>query len=34
MNLLLQAPLNGWISWKNRKDFSIRKSLSILIWRT
>jgi uncharacterized membrane protein YfcA len=30
MNLLLQAPLNGWISWKNRKNFSIRKSLLML----
>jgi uncharacterized membrane protein YfcA len=31
MNLLLQAPLNGWISWKNRKNFSIKKSLSMMI---
>jgi uncharacterized membrane protein YfcA len=30
MNLLLQAPLNGWISWKNRKHFSIKKSLAML----
>jgi uncharacterized membrane protein YfcA len=30
MNLLLQAPLNGWISWKNRKHFSIKKSLVML----
>jgi uncharacterized membrane protein YfcA len=31
MNLLLQAPLNGWISWKNRDNFSIGKSLFMLI---
>jgi uncharacterized membrane protein YfcA len=31
MNLLLSAPLNGWISWKNRKNFSIKKSLFMLI---
>jgi uncharacterized membrane protein YfcA len=31
MNLILQAPLNGWISWKNRKHFSIKKSLVMLI---
>jgi uncharacterized membrane protein YfcA len=31
MNLLLQAPLNGWISWKNRRNFSIKKSLLMLI---
>jgi uncharacterized membrane protein YfcA len=31
MNLLMQAPLNGWISWKNRKKFSVKKSLLMLI---
>jgi uncharacterized membrane protein YfcA len=31
MNLLLQAPLNGWISWKNRKSFSIKKTLLMMI---
>jgi uncharacterized membrane protein YfcA len=32
MNLLLQAPLNGWISWKNRDSFSIKKSLLMMIY--
>jgi uncharacterized membrane protein YfcA len=32
MNLLLQAPLNGWIAWKNRKNFSIKRSLPMLIY--
>jgi uncharacterized membrane protein YfcA len=27
MNLLLSVPFNGWISWKNRRNFSIRESL-------
>jgi uncharacterized membrane protein YfcA len=31
MNLLLQTPLNGWISWKNRKNISIKKSLLMMI---
>jgi uncharacterized membrane protein YfcA len=31
MNLILQVPLNGWISWKNRKTFSVKKSLLMLI---
>jgi uncharacterized membrane protein YfcA len=31
VNLLLQTPLNGWISWKNRKKFSVGKSLLMLI---
>jgi uncharacterized membrane protein YfcA len=31
MNLLLQSPLNGWIAWKNRKKFSVKKSLFMLI---
>jgi uncharacterized membrane protein YfcA len=30
MNLILQTPVNGWISWKNRKSFSIKKSLPML----
>jgi uncharacterized membrane protein YfcA len=32
MNLLLQGPLNGWIAWKNRKKFSIKKSLFMLVF--
>jgi uncharacterized membrane protein YfcA len=31
MNLILQTPINGWISWKNRKSFSIKKSLPMLV---
>jgi uncharacterized membrane protein YfcA len=31
MNLLLSLPFNGWISWKNRRNFSIKESLFMLI---
>jgi uncharacterized membrane protein YfcA len=31
MNLLLSVPFNGWISWKNRRNFSIKESLFMLI---
>jgi uncharacterized membrane protein YfcA len=31
MNLFLQAPINGWISWKNRKNFSIKSALFMLV---
>jgi uncharacterized membrane protein YfcA len=31
MNLLLSVPFNGWISWKNRGNFSMKKSLFMLI---
>jgi uncharacterized membrane protein YfcA len=30
MNLLLSVPFNGWISWKNRRNFSIKQSLFML----
>jgi uncharacterized membrane protein YfcA len=30
MNLLLSVPFNGWISWKNRRNFSIKGSLFML----
>lgn len=32
MNLFLQAPVNAWISWKNRKNFSIRNALFMLVF--
>jgi uncharacterized membrane protein YfcA len=32
MNLLLQGPLNGWIAWKNRKNFSIKRSLYMIVF--
>jgi uncharacterized membrane protein YfcA len=31
MNLLLSVPFNGWIAWKNRRNFSIKASLFMLI---
>jgi uncharacterized membrane protein YfcA len=31
MNLLLSVPFNGWISWKNRRNFSIKESLFMLV---
>jgi uncharacterized membrane protein YfcA len=31
MNLLLSVPFNGWISWKNRWNFSIKGSLFMLV---
>jgi uncharacterized membrane protein YfcA len=31
MNLLISVPFNGWISWKNRRNFSIKASLFMLI---
>jgi len=30
-NLLLDMPINAWIVWKNRKSFSAKKTLPILI---
>ncbi|SFM29415.1 sulfite exporter TauE/SafE family protein [Pelosinus propionicus] len=31
-NLLLDAPINAWIVWKNRKAFSIKKTMPIVIF--
>jgi uncharacterized membrane protein YfcA len=31
MNLLLSVPVNGWLSWKNRRNFSIKESLFMLV---
>jgi uncharacterized membrane protein YfcA len=31
VNLIVQTPINGWIFWKNRKSFSIKKSLPMLV---
>ncbi|MDR1249208.1 MAG: sulfite exporter TauE/SafE family protein [Treponema sp.] len=30
VNLIVQTPVNGWIFWKNRKSFFIKKSLPML----
>jgi uncharacterized membrane protein YfcA len=32
MNLLLGTPINAYMSWKNRKNFSIKNALFMLIW--
>jgi uncharacterized membrane protein YfcA len=32
MNLLLQAPINAYMSWKNRKNFSIKNALFMLVF--
>nr|WP_092072221.1 sulfite exporter TauE/SafE family protein [Dendrosporobacter quercicolus]NSL48623.1 sulfite exporter TauE/SafE family protein [Dendrosporobacter quercicolus DSM 1736]SDM38648.1 hypothetical protein SAMN04488502_104109 [Dendrosporobacter quercicolus] len=30
-NLLLDMPVNAWIVWKNRKNFSLKKTLPVLL---
>lgn len=30
-NLLLDMPVNAWIVWKNRKKFSLKKTLPVLV---